>query len=832
MDTNSLPSFFRLSQPSVLDSIGGLSATEESTPSKSTVADTDTFGTFDAYNADSALPDFFTAAANATTDFSDYLSILGDSSNLGSGLMNMGGDDSKLNLFASSSSIPLPTGAIALNSIPAAGLHGNTSSSIPLPSGASILSAPPQKGLTFSAAQTSVATSYASATGSEQVSSLAPSIPQGKKVDWKGALGNPAADTPSTSEPLSTSHANPPPSGPPLHPFAYGPPPFMAGPHFPPHMPPGMMLPPGVVMGPRGPMMMGPNGPVPLHPSMMPPLMHPHPGMMMPGPPMGPMGFPPLPPEMFFNKSPAEVESMLKSMFPNGPPHPAMMGPRGPGAPPGPGHQGQDRGGRAAPREERPAKKLNDADFPVLGTEAPVTAKPEVKVADKPKGKPVWQLLARAVDVKADVDASVAEGEAVPPQSNSASTERSSSASGGRGRGRGRGAESRGGGGGRGSSARGGRGGTGVSSSGAATTYKPNLSHPKMNPGSRPGRVAGRGGRGPFAGRGRGASSDLIQVGPRGAYGLGSQSGAFRATGAREVLKLGSEMMSAADIRHVCERVLQPLRFPDPYSDDYYYIQTSVKRNSTAREIAIKDSLPLPQPIQIPQPMWRDVKERIRGQIDEFKQKIYDRSRDWETREQVLGHLVRSQIDRPKAQLSVPTLRDIRREEIKDLGGMDVMDAAGKESAAATSTSFETRLWTMRAAVQRGYEALTTAQELTQLLRSETAQDPFARSEILYDMDRALNLLSQSVGIRVPAFDPLSGPPAMQRPGETVVQLEGNLVAMLMQSAKGRKLLSRSMNMLPPDHRWALIPVILARILQSNPSEQSEEVNERYVFSH
>lgn len=48
--------------------------------------------------------------------------------------------------------------------------------------------------------------------------------------------------------------------------------------------------------------------------------------------------------------------------------------------------------------------------------------------------------------------------------------------------------------------------------------------------------------------------------------------------------------------------------------------------------------------------------------IDEFKQKIHDRSRDWEQKEQVLGHLVRSQADRPKAQLSVPTMRELRAE--------------------------------------------------------------------------------------------------------------------------------------------------------------------------
>lgn len=343
-----------------------------------------------------------------------------------------------------------------------------------------------------------------------------------------------------------------------------------------------------------------------------------------------------------------------------------------------------------------------------------------------------------------------------------------------------------------------------------------------MNPSMRPFAQSGRSG-----GRGFGADrvdGDMVQLGHRGAFGLGTQSGAFRAVGARTALKGGSEMMSAGDLRHVCDRVLQSLRFPDPYTDDYYYIQVSVKRNSTAREAAIKEERALPEPIRIPQPVWRDVKERIRGQIDDFKQKIWERSREWETKERVLGHNVRSQPDRPKAQLHVPSLRELRSEEVKALGGMDGMDGAGGDDS--SGEPFSSRLWTMRAAVLRGYEALSTVQELTHLLRSGTAaQDPYARSEILYDMDRALNLLSQSVGIRLPTTGTLttSQGGAMQGP-EPDVQLEGGLVATLMQSAKGRKLLSRSMNLLPPNQRWALIPVILARVLQSDPAEQNDEV--------
>jgi hypothetical protein len=136
----------------------------------------------------------------------------------------------------------------------------------------------------------------------------------------------------------------------------------------------------------------------------------------------------------------------------------------------------------------------------------------------------------------------------------------------------------------------------------------------------------------------------------------------------------------------------------------------------------------------------------------------------------------------------------------------------------------------------RGHDALSTFSELRQLMRSDTiAQDAFARSEILYDMDRAMNLLSQSVGIRLPMTDQLvasgAGAGGMGGPiSAPEVQLEGGLLATIMQSAKGRKLLSRALDGLTPEHRWALIPVVLARVMQSEPDKQSDEVSFLFHF--
>ena len=79
------------------------------------------------------------------------------------------------------------------------------------------------------------------------------------------------------------------------------------------------------------------------------------------------------------------------------------------------------------------------------------------------------------------------------------------------------------------------------------------------------------------------------------------------------------------------------------------------------------------------------------------------------------------------------------------------------------------------------------------------ANNPLARDEILQQIDRAVSLLSQSVGIR-PAPEGLSN--RGQNPGfGPEILLEGGLVAAILQTAKGKKLMSRSINLLIPEQR-------------------------------
>ena len=76
-----------------------------------------------------------------------------------------------------------------------------------------------------------------------------------------------------------------------------------------------------------------------------------------------------------------------------------------------------------------------------------------------------------------------------------------------------------------------------------------------------------------------------------------------------------------------------------------------------------------------------------------------EKSKQWDEKQQVLGHTSKTDFTRPREVLSVPTLSEMYNsiaDNDDNLGDMHV--------------PYSTRLWSMRQAVQRGYEALYTVQ--------------------------------------------------------------------------------------------------------------------------
>lgn len=104
------------------------------------------------------------------------------------------------------------------------------------------------------------------------------------------------------------------------------------------------------------------------------------------------------------------------------------------------------------------------------------------------------------------------------------------------------------------------------------------------------------------------------------------------------------------------------------------------------------------------------------------------------------------------------------------------------------------RLWNVRLAIQRGFEALFAVHELDQLQSATNPHSP-AYAEVSAELHRAARLLAMSLGIKTPdvVLPDMSG--------EHAVQTDVGLVIAILQMLKGKKLMYRCFPLLNPEHR-------------------------------
>lgn len=105
----------------------------------------------------------------------------------------------------------------------------------------------------------------------------------------------------------------------------------------------------------------------------------------------------------------------------------------------------------------------------------------------------------------------------------------------------------------------------------------------------------------------------------------------------------------------------------------------------------------------------------------------------------------------------------------------------------------------MRLAVQHGYEALYTVQELQHLLSSPLiASNQLAHAEIVKEIDVAIGLLSQSIGIRTSSS---SSSHSSSSAFSENFSLDGGHVGAILQTTIGKKLMSRTLKLLTLPYR-------------------------------
>lgn len=252
------------------------------------------------------------------------------------------------------------------------------------------------------------------------------------------------------------------------------------------------------------------------------------------------------------------------------------------------------------------------------------------------------------------------------------------------------------------------------------------------------------------------------------------------------------KLMTPSDVRFVVERVLQPTASTDRFQSEYYLIQLRLRKGLLHER-------------DVPLPVWPEMRDRLRQKAEDDRRLLKERTQHWEKTEQVLGHVAKSEVSRPRELLSLQIA-----DEDED------PDASGR-------TPFTGRAWGVRAAVQRGFEALYAFQELQIMLRVPSV---LANAEATIEVQREVRAahirLAQSLGLR-----PLLGGIGQERDG---MSLDGGLVGALLQCRKGKQLISRTLPVLLSEERWTLFPVIFARICQSDPAAPEDLIDEERLL--
>lgn len=119
--------------------------------------------------------------------------------------------------------------------------------------------------------------------------------------------------------------------------------------------------------------------------------------------------------------------------------------------------------------------------------------------------------------------------------------------------------------------------------------------------------------------------------------------------------------LSLLTYRFVISRILHPLDTEDPYADDYYYIQSQIKKNKKlqaeaaekaaeqAKQMQLGRDMPVhtpdfPPDLIVPLPTWKDAKEKMKLKVINSKRNILNRSKKWTLKEKTLGVQTRGKI--------------------------------------------------------------------------------------------------------------------------------------------------------------------------------------------
>lgn len=251
---------------------------------------------------------------------------------------------------------------------------------------------------------------------------------------------------------------------------------------------------------------------------------------------------------------------------------------------------------------------------------------------------------------------------------------------------------------------------------------------------------------------------------------------------------VASLLMTSRDILYVVHTMLRPLLplVENPYDNDYYFQMLSERHGMTPAE----------------KPAWKDEKQHMAGKELHFRQVVVERAKEWKDDKQTLGHIVKTDVKRPRALVATPVLLNNKMDDKEE------------------QHSQRAQLWKSRVLVDKGYQAHFELVEAQRLLRTNVS--PERVHQLMQDVELNIALLHSCFG-----FNGGEHPPVVDLP----------TLRACLSFTKGQVLLARCMEerSLPHSSACVLLPhiicILFADARPTNISEVAIAKEERLCHS-
>lgn len=306
----------------------------------------------------------------------------------------------------------------------------------------------------------------------------------------------------------------------------------------------------------------------------------------------------------------------------------------------------------------------------------------------------------------------------------------------------------------------------------------------------------------------------------------------------------GFKMMTPRDINFVIQQQMKWVRTSDPFSDDYYFHNYVQKRTRGA-----PTGGPGGRP-NLPLPSWK--LEHVKS-FDPRDAQRAQKSRDWESEYHVLGRNAKSSLYRPRQALnlgadappsSTPSSEASAPEQTGTVAGESSVgsDSAGESAAsgevkkplspsavgeehavmrmsddASRRSVFANETWHRRLQIDRGMQCLLSLQEARHILDARGVNVQQFHSMNEGTMDPALAELRARTTTLLLELAALLGVTTTSSQGEDerggAMACDPAQLFRMLDTAKGRKLLSRALPLLHPSARFVLLPFVVEFML-------------------